>query len=27
LLQAGTPEQIVQNEESYTARYLKEYLE
>ena len=26
LLQAGTPEEIVQNEESYTARYLKEYL-
>ena len=27
LLQSGTPEEIVSNEESYTARYLKEYLE
>ena len=26
LLQAGTPEEIIQNEESYTAKYLKEYL-
>lgn len=27
LLRAGTPEEIVKNEDSYTARYLKEYLE
>ena len=27
LLQAGTPEEIVRNNESYTAKYLKEYLE
>ena len=27
LLQAGTPEEIVKHSESYTARYLKEYLE
>ena len=27
LLMSGTPEEIVHNEESYTARYLKEYLE
>jgi excinuclease ABC subunit A len=27
LLQAGTPEEIVRNDESYTARYLKEYLD
>ena len=26
LLQAGTPEEIVENAESYTARYLKDYL-
>ena len=27
LLQSGTPEEIILNEESYTARYLKEYLD
>jgi excinuclease ABC subunit A len=27
LLQAGTPEEIVCNNESYTAKFLKEYLE
>jgi excinuclease ABC subunit A len=27
LLMSGTPEEIVQNKQSYTARYLKEYLE